>query len=152
MYRCAFWARRHFFLFRPRVFSRALGSVASREPAKTPRASLRPRRRPWHVLWGFKVASPVGEGFRPRRVIQAHANLPTLYLWYGLTCVKYVRRLIRYLRSSWMSSMSPDITWWLEGISQIPKLARYATTFSTITYNLHGLGRIASSHARSCVE
>ena len=48
-----------FFLFRPRVFSRALGSVATREPARTPRASLGPGRGLWHVLWGFKVASPL---------------------------------------------------------------------------------------------
>ena len=35
-----------FFLFRPRVSSRALGSVARREPARTPRASLGPGRGP----------------------------------------------------------------------------------------------------------
>ena len=69
-----FLARRHFLLFRPRVFSRALGSVARREPARTPRASLGPGRGPRHVLWGFKVASPHGEGFRARRAIQAPAN------------------------------------------------------------------------------
>ena len=32
--------RWHFFLFRPRIFPRALGSVARREPARTPRAPL----------------------------------------------------------------------------------------------------------------
>ena len=32
------------------------------------------------------------------------------------------------------------------------KLARHATTFSTIRYNLRDLGSIVSSHARSCVE
>ena len=31
------------------------------------------------------------------------------------------------------------------------QLARHATTFSTIRYNLHDLGRIVSSHAGSCV-
>ena len=36
MYKCIFWANGIFFLFPPRVFSRALGSVASREPAGTP--------------------------------------------------------------------------------------------------------------------
>ena len=60
-----------FFLFRPRVFSRALGSVATREPARTPRASLGPGRGPRHVLWGFKVASPLGE---IPRAIQVPAN------------------------------------------------------------------------------
>ena len=31
-------------------------------------------------------------------------------------------------------------------------MERHATTFSTIRYNLHGLGRIVSSHVRSCVQ
>ena len=65
------WA---FFLFRPRVFSRALGSVARREPARTPHASLSPGRGLWHVLWGFNIASPLGEGFRARSAIKASAN------------------------------------------------------------------------------
>ena len=40
-----------------------------------------PRAQVWalaevrgHVLWGFKVASSFGEGFRARRAIQVHAN------------------------------------------------------------------------------
>ena len=37
-------------------------------------ASLGPGRGPWHVLWGFKVPSPHGEGFRACRASQAHAN------------------------------------------------------------------------------
>ena len=37
-----FFAHRHFFLFRPRVFSRALGSRARREPARTPRRKCGP--------------------------------------------------------------------------------------------------------------
>ena len=71
---CVFLALRHFFLFRPWVFPTALGSVARREPARTPHASLGPDRSSWHVLWGFKVASPLREGFRVRRAIQAHAD------------------------------------------------------------------------------
>ena len=66
-----------YFLFRPRVFPRALGSVTRREPARTPHASVGPGRGPWHVLWGFKVASPLGEGFRARRAIKASANSRT---------------------------------------------------------------------------
>ena len=31
-------------------------------------------------------------------------------------------------------------------------LARHATTFGIRRYILHGLGRIVSSHARSCVQ
>ena len=67
-------AHRHFFSLRPRVFARAIGSAARREPTRTPHASWGHGRGPWHVLWGFKVASPLGEGFRARRTIQAHAN------------------------------------------------------------------------------
>ena len=63
-----------YFLFRPRVFPRALGSVTRREPARTPHASVGPGRGPWHVLWGFKVASNDRQSFRARRAIQAHAN------------------------------------------------------------------------------
>ena len=37
-------------------------------------ANVGPGRRPWHVLWGFKVASPHGEAFRARRAIQDLAN------------------------------------------------------------------------------
>ena len=39
-----FFTLRRFFLFRSRVFPRALGSVAHREPARTPYASLGPGR------------------------------------------------------------------------------------------------------------
>ena len=69
-----FFTLRHFFLFRPRVFPRALGSVAHREPARTQYASLGPGRGPWHVLWELKVARPLGEAFRARRAIQTRAN------------------------------------------------------------------------------
>ena len=69
-----FFAHRRFFILRPRVFSRALGSGACREPARTPRRRCGPGRGPWHVLWGFKVASNHGEAFRARSAIQAHAN------------------------------------------------------------------------------
>ena len=72
--KCVFFTLRHLFLLRPRVFPRALGSVAHRGPARTPYASLGPGRGPWHVLWGLKVARPLGEAFRARRTIQAHAN------------------------------------------------------------------------------
>ena len=74
IYKCVFLALQHFFLFRPRVLPRALGSVERREPARTPHASLGPGRGPWHVLWGFEVESPLGEGFRARRAIQVYAN------------------------------------------------------------------------------
>ena len=68
------WRDNFLLLFRLRVFSRALGSVARREPARTPCPSLGPVRGLWHVLWGFKVARPLGEAFRARRAIQVPAN------------------------------------------------------------------------------
>ena len=82
MYKSVFFTLRHFFLFRPRVFPRVLGSMAHREPARTPYASLGPGQGPWHVLWGFKVAHPVGEAFRAHRAIQAHAN-PHVHIYYS---------------------------------------------------------------------
>ena len=63
-----------FFLLRPRVFSGDLDSVVRREGARNPRTSLGPDRGPRHVLWGFKVASLLGEAFRARRPTQASAN------------------------------------------------------------------------------
>ena len=77
-----------FFLFRPRVFPRALGSMAHREPARTPYASLGPGRGPWHVLWGLKVARPLGEAFRARRAIQVHANPPVHIPLPGINKIK----------------------------------------------------------------
>ena len=77
MYKYVFLALRCSFLFRPQVFSRVLGSVARREPARTPRASLGPGRGPWHVLCGFKVVSPLGrdsEHVEPSRPMQTHAH------------------------------------------------------------------------------
>ena len=74
IYKGALLTLQHVFLPRPRDLHRALGSMASREPARTPHASLCPGRGPWHVPWVFKVACPLGEGFQTRRAIQAHAN------------------------------------------------------------------------------
>ena len=76
--KCVFLAFRHFFLFRPRVFSRTLGSVARREPARTPHASLGPGRGPWYVLWVLKVAVPSGRHsghVEPSRPLQTHVQV-----------------------------------------------------------------------------
>ena len=43
-------------------------------PSEHHGASAGPGRGPWHVLWGFEVASNHGEAFRARTAIQAHAN------------------------------------------------------------------------------
>ena len=106
-----FFAHRRFFLFRPRVFSRALGSGARREPARTPRRRCSPGRGPWYVLWGFKVACNRGEAYRARKAIQAHANPRKYY--------KNVRRLMWNL-GYWMSSISSDTTWWWKDICPTP--------------------------------
>ena len=66
------------FLFRPWVFSRALCSVARREPARTPHASLGPGRGPRHVLWGSKWQVPSGrdsEHVEPSRPLQTHIQV-----------------------------------------------------------------------------
>ena len=47
----------------------ALGHAGS--PPEHHGASVGPVLGPWHVLWGFKVASDHGEAFRARRVIHA---------------------------------------------------------------------------------
>ena len=73
-YKCVFFTLRHSFIFGPRVFPRALGSVEHREPARTQYTTLGPGRGPWHVFWGLNVARPLGEAFRTRTAIQAHAN------------------------------------------------------------------------------
>ena len=69
-----FWHFGIFFSSGRGSFSRALGSAARRKPAWTSRANLGAGRGPWHVLWGFKVASLLGEAFRARRATQAPAN------------------------------------------------------------------------------
>ena len=62
------------------LFSCSLLRGTQGAPPNPPRASLGPSRGPRHVLWEFKVASPLGEGFRARRTIYAHANPRTYYL------------------------------------------------------------------------
>ena len=101
---CVYLALRHFFLHRPRVFPRALGSMAHREPARTPHPSLGPGRGPWHVLWGLKVARPLGEAFRARGAIQAPANLRTVQVkrmsrgWCDIWDLDVINVVRHYLR------------------------------------------------------
>ena len=90
-------------------------------------ASSGPGRGPWHVLWGFEVASPHGEGFRARRAIQAHANpctgqkkCPTAHVQVkrmsdglcdilDLECRQYRQTLLRDGKVKGMSDGSCDI-------------------------------------------
>ena len=66
-----FLALQRLFLFRPRVVSRALGSVARREPARTPRASFEP--------WPRSVVRALGveSGKSPRGRISSTQSLQT---------------------------------------------------------------------------
>ena len=70
---CVFWPFNNFSL--PATgLSSCSGSVARREPARTPHASLGPGRGPWLVLWEFRVTRSVREAFPARTAIQVHAN------------------------------------------------------------------------------
>ena len=81
------------------------------------------------------------EHVEPSRPMQTHVQVE-----------KNVRRLMWYSRILSLVNVNElDINWWWKGIFQT-LLARHATTFGTIKYNLHDLGRVVSSHARSCVE
>ena len=75
-------AHRHFFLCRPRVFSRVLGSGTRREPSRTPRPKCGPWKRPVARALGVQSHEnwqvTTGRHFRARRAIQAHAN-PHVY-------------------------------------------------------------------------
>ena len=87
--------------------SRLHGTQGARPDPIRKLGSLGPGRGPWHVLWGFKVARPLGEAFRARRAIQAHANPRTYYI---INRLENVQSLMWYL-GSWMSSMSSDIAY-----------------------------------------
>ena len=134
-----FLADRHFFLFRLRVFPRALGFGARRSPPEHEGASVAPGRAPRHVLWGFKVASNHGEAFRARRAIQAHANprtqrkCPTAHVMSTILNVVKCRQTLLVVGDG--------------KVFPRHQLVRHATTFSTISYNILNLGRIVSSHA-----
>ena len=78
---CVFLALRHFFLFRPRFFPRALGSVARREPARTPHASLGLAEIRGTCSGGSKSHVRSGrdsERVEPSRPLQIHAQVKRL--------------------------------------------------------------------------
>ena len=70
----AFFAVRHFFSSGRGPFLVLSAPWHAGSPPEHHGASVGPGRRPWHVLWGFKLASPLEKGFRAPRAIQAHAN------------------------------------------------------------------------------
>ena len=74
MYKCVVFAHRHFFSSSRVSFLVLSAPGHAGSPPEHHGASVGPDRGPWHVLWGFKVASNHGEVFRARRAIQAHTN------------------------------------------------------------------------------
>ena len=77
-YNCVFLALRRSFLFQPRVFPRAVGSVARMEPVRTPQPSLGPARGPRHVLRGSKWHVRSGtdsEHVEPFRPLHTHKQV-----------------------------------------------------------------------------
>ena len=94
-----------FFLFRPRVFSRALGSGHARSPPEHHSASVGPGRAPWYVLWGFEVASNHGEAFRPRG--HSEHEEPSRPIQTEVQVYKNVRRVAHVVQNS------ADGTQWL---------------------------------------
>ena len=85
------------------------------------------------------------EHVEPSRPMQTHVH----NTWYILTWVKKCPTAISMI----LNVVNVDRHYLLmERYFPDTQLARKATTFSTMRYNLHGLGRIFSSHARSCVE
>ena len=118
-----FLAHRHFFLFRPRVFLVLSAPWHAKSPPKHQGASVGPGRLPWHVLWGFKVASPHGEAFRARRAIQAPANPRTVKKCPTAHVIPGILNAISVVRH------------YLLGDGEVfprHQHARHATTFSTI--------------------
>ena len=84
IYKCVFFTLRHFFLFRPRVFPRALGSVAHREPPGTNTQVWAPAEVrgtcsggwKWHVRSGRH-----SEHVEPSRPMQTHVHNTSLTGW-----------------------------------------------------------------------
>ena len=105
-------------------------------------ASVGNRRGPWHVVWGFKVASNHGKAFRARRAIQAHANIRTILKKCPTAhVISRILKVVNVVRHYLV----------MERYSPTPTCETCDHSF-TIRYNIHDLGRIVSSHARSCVE
>ena len=74
MYKCVFLAHGHFFSSSRGFFLVLLAPLHAGSPPEHQGPSVGPGRRPWHVLWWFKVASSHGEAFRARRAIQVPEN------------------------------------------------------------------------------
>ena len=108
-------------------------------------AGVGPGRGPWHVLWAFKVASNHGEAFWARRAVEIHANPRTG--WKKCPTAHVISRDLKCRQCRQTSRGDGKV---------FPRhqLARHATIFinSQMSFNLHDIGRMISSHARSYVE
>ena len=114
MYKCFLLSLRHFFLFRPHVFSRALGSVARREPTRNTTAQV------WALAevrgtcsGGSKSQVPTGrysEHVGPSRPLQTHVQVKRMSdgscdIW-DLECHQYLQTLLTW----WLKSFFPTPT------------------------------------------
>ena len=75
---------RHFFSLSAAIRSSCPRLCGTQGACPNPIPNVGPGRGPWHVLWLLKVARPLGEAFRARRLLQAHANPRTEYIINGL--------------------------------------------------------------------
>ena len=121
-YNCVFLALRRSFLFQPRVFPRAVGSVARMEPVRTPQPSLGPARGPRHVLRGSKWHVRSGtdsEHVEPFRPLHTH---------------KQVKRISDVSYDTWDLECHQCRQAILVNGKVFPRCqnARHATTFNTI--------------------
>ena len=119
MYKCVFVAFGIFFLFRPSFVVLSAPWPAG-SPPEHHGASVGSGRRPWHVLWGFKIASRHSEHVGPCRLLQTHVHVeecPTAHVISGILNVVSVVR--HYLLGD--GKVFPR-----------DQHARHATTFNTL--------------------
>ena len=113
------WHSVFFFLFRPSFVVLSAPWPAG-SPPEHHGASVGSGRRPWHVLWGFKIASRHSEHVGPCRLLQTHVQVeecPTAHVISGILNVISVVR--HYLLGD--GKVFPR-----------DQHARHATTFNTL--------------------
>ena len=96
---------------------------------------------------GSKWQIPSGsdsEHVKPSRLMQTQAH----FACYNLTWVE--KCPASHVISMILNVVNDDKHYFVMEKVFARYLARHSTTFSTKRYNLHGFGRIVSSHARSC--
>ena len=118
----AFLQHRHFFLCRPRVVSRALGSSTRRKPARTQQLKCRPwARSTAGTLAVQKSRITTGghsEDVEPSRPMQTHVNVKMCPTAYVIPSILNVDNVVRSYLVMEMCFPETNFT-------------RYATTFTT---------------------